>query len=54
MLVKDVELLRVAVQTNVAKILETHQNDIVEKTLSLSEAAQKAEVTRQLAEYQQK
>lgn len=54
MLVKDVELLSVAVQTNVAKILETHQNDIVEKTLSLSEAAQKAEVTRQLAEYQQK
>lgn len=54
MLIKDVELLSVAVQTNVAKILETHQNDIVEKTLSLSEAAQKAEVTRQLAEYQQK
>ena len=54
MLVKDVELLSIAVQTNVAKILETHQNDIVEKTLSLSEAAQKAEVTRQLAEYQQK
>ena len=54
MLVKDVELLSVAVQTNVAKILETHQNDIVEKTLSLSEAAQKAEVTRKLAEYQQK
>ena len=54
MLIKDVELLSVAVQTNVAKILESHQNDIVEKTLSLSEAAQKAEVTRQLAEYQQK
>lgn len=54
MLIKDVELLSVAVQTNVAKILETHQADIVEKTLSLSEAAQKAEVTRQLAEYQQK
>ena len=54
MLVKDVELLSVAVQTDVAKILEAHQNDIVEKTLSLSEAAQKAEVTRQLAEYQQK
>ena len=54
MLVKDVELLSVAVQTNVAKILEAHQNDIVEKTLSLSEAAQKAEVTRKLAEYQQK
>lgn len=54
MLIKDVELLSVAVQTNVAKILETHQTDIVEKTLSLSEAAQKAEVTRKLAEYQQK
>ena len=54
MLIKDVELLSVAVQTNVAKILEAHQNDIVEKTLSLSEAAQKAKVTRQLAEYQQK
>ena len=54
MLVKDVELLAVKVQANIAKILESHQSDIVEKTLSLSEAAQKAEVTKQLTEYQQK
>lgn len=54
MLVKDVEVLSIAVQTNVAKILESHHTDIIEKTLSLSDAAQKAEVTRQLAEYQQK
>ena len=54
MLVKDVEVLKVAVQSNVAQILSDHQTDIIEKTLSLSTAAQKAEVTRQLTEYQKK
>lgn len=54
MCVKDVEVLNVAVQSNVAKMLESHQTDIIEKTLSLSDAAQKAEVTSQLAEYKQK
>ena len=54
MFIKDVEVLNIAVQSNVAKILEKHQSEIIEKTLSLSDAEKKAEVTRKLAEYEQK
>ena len=54
MCIKDVEILSIAIQDNIAKILDTHQKDIIEKKLSLSDASQKAEVIHKLAEYKQK
>lgn len=53
MLIKDVEVLSVAVQSDIAKILERHQSDIIQKTLSLSDAAKRAEIVKKLNAYEQ-
>ena len=52
MLVTDVDVLRVNVEASVAKMIEAHQDEMVRKTLELSEAEKKSEVVRKLAEYQ--
>lgn len=52
MLVSDVEVLSVAVQNDVARILEKHQEEIINKSLELSDAAKRMEVVKQLAEYE--
>ena len=54
MLVTDVEVLSVAVQTDVARILEAHQEEMINKSLELSDAAKRMEVVTKLAEYEKK
>lgn len=49
MLVKDVEILSVHIEAEVARILEEHQNEIIAKTLELSDAEAKMEVVTKLA-----
>lgn len=51
MLVYDVEVLTVEVDAKVADIFEQHQQEMIEKTLELSNATQKMETTKKLAEY---
>ena len=52
MLVKDVEVLSMEIEASVAKILERHQTDIVNKGLELAAAKSKADADKQLAEYE--
>lgn len=54
MLVHDVEVLSVAVERNVAEILEDHQEEMIRKCLELSDATKKMEVVTQLAAYEKK
>ena len=54
MLIKDVEVLSVAVERNVASILEEHQEEMIKKNLELSDAAKRMEVVTKLAEYEKK
>ena len=54
MLVTDVEVLSVAVQSDVARILEAHQEEMINKSLELSDAAKRMEVVTKLAEYEKK
>lgn len=54
MLVKDVEVLDVMVERNIAEMLESHQNDIIEKALELSNAEKRIEVVKKLSEYETK
>lgn len=54
MLVHDVEVLAIGVETGIARILERHQTDMITKTLELSDAAKKMEVVTQLAEFEKK
>jgi len=54
MLVHDVEVLTVAIEQNVANILESHQEEMVTKALELSAATKKMEVVTKLAEYEQR
>ena len=54
MLVHDVEVLSIGVESNIAKILGQHQSEMIAKTLELSDAARKMEVVTQLAEYEKK
>ena len=54
MLVHDVEVLSVAVERNVAEILENHQEEMIRKCLELSDATKKMEVVTQLAAYEKK
>lgn len=54
MLVHDVEVLNVAVESHIANILNNHQNEMISKTLELSNAAKKMEVVTKLAEYERK
>ena len=51
MLVTDVEVLGVAVESSVAKMLNAHQQDMLQKTLELSSATKKAKTVEQLAAY---
>lgn len=54
MLVHDVEVLSIAVDRDVADILENHQTEMIQKTLELSDATKRMEVVTKLAEYEQK
>ena len=54
MLVKDVEILSVRIEAGVAKMLEEHQNEIIAKTLELSDAEAKINVVTKLAEVRKK
>lgn len=51
MLVHDVEVLSIAVEAEVAKILSKHQSEIIGKTLELSDATAKMAVITKLADY---
>lgn len=53
MLVHDVEVLSIKVESNIAYLLEKHQEEMIEKTLELSDAARKMEVTKQLIEFEE-
>ena len=52
MLVTDVEVLNVKVEATVAKMMERHQSEMVQKALDLSNATRNAEITKKLAEYE--
>lgn len=54
MLVHDVEVLSVGVERHIAEILNDHQEEMIAKTLELSDAAKKMQVVSQLAEYERK
>lgn len=54
MLVHDAEVLAIEVEGKVALTLEAHQEEMIRKCLELSDAEKKAEVQRQLAEYERK
>ena len=54
MLVHDVEVLSIAVDNDIAHILENHQTGMVQKALELSDATKRVEVTTKLAEYEKK
>ena len=54
MLVKDVEILSVHIESSVARMLEEHQNEIIAKTLELSDAEAKINVVTKLAEVRKK
>ena len=51
MLVTDVEVLNVQVEAAVAKMMEAHQKEMIQKTLELSDATRKAEMIKKIAEY---
>ena len=52
MLVTDVEVLAVAVQSDVAQILSKHQEEMVNRNLELLDAEKRMEITTKLAEYE--
>ena len=52
--IKDVEVLRIKIETEVANMLEKSQKEIIRKTLELSNATRKMETVTQLAEYEKK
>ena len=52
MLVTDVEVLNVRVEATVAKMMERHQSEMIQKALDLSNATRNAEITKKLAEYE--
>jgi major vault protein len=54
MLVTDVEVLGVQVEATIAKMMEAHQKEMIQKTLDLSDAARKAEKIEKLAEYERR
>ncbi len=54
MIVTDVEVLDVAVEAAIAKMLERHQTEMIQKTLELTDAARRAEKIQKLNEYQRK
>ena len=54
MLVHDVEVLSIAVDSDVARILESHQEEMIRKCLDLSDATKKMEIVTKLVEYEKK
>ena len=54
MLVTDVEVLGVQVEAAVAKMMEAHQKEMIQKTLELSDATRKAEMVEKLTEYERR
>ena len=54
MLIKDVEVLSVAVERNVASILEEHQEEMIKKNLELTDAEARLKVITALAENERK
>ena len=54
MFVHDVEVLKIGIEANIANILEKHQNDMIAKSLELSDATKRMEVVTKLAEYEKK
>lgn len=52
MLVRDVEVLSVSVESNVARILNEHQEEMIRNTLELSDAEKKSSIAKKLAEYE--
>lgn len=52
MLVHDVEVLSIAVEPNVASILNEHQEEMIRKCLELSDATRKMEVVTKLAAFE--
>lgn len=49
MFVKDVEVLSVAVEKRIAEVLDAHQDEMIKKTLQLSDAAARLKVAKELA-----
>ena len=54
MFLKDVEVLSVGVERNIAMVLESHQVEMVEKAIELSDAEAKMKVVNALAEVERK
>ena len=54
MLVTDVEVLNVQVEAAIAKMMERHQTEMIQKTLELSDATRKAEMVEKLADYERR
>ena len=54
MLVTDVEVLGVQIDAQIAKLMECHQTEMIQKTLDLSDATRKAEMVEKLAEYERR
>lgn len=54
MLVHDVEVLSIAVDSDVARILESHQEEMIRKCLDLSDATKRMEIVTKLADYEKK
>ena len=54
MLIYDVEVLSVQVESDVANILNDHQTEMITKSLELSDATKRMEVVTKLAEYEKK
>lgn len=52
MLVHDVEVLSVAIESNVARILNEHQEEMIRNTLELSDAEKRNSIAKKLAEYE--
>ena len=52
MLVRDVEVLSVSVESNVARILNEHQEEMIRNTLELSDAEKRNSIAKKLAEYE--
>lgn len=52
MLVHDVEVLKIAVESNIADILNEHQEEMIRKCLELSDATRKMEVVTKLAAFE--
>ena len=51
MLVTDVEVLGVQVEAAVAKMMEAHQKEMIQKTLELSDATRKSDMVKQIAAF---